>query len=347
MLKIHGDAASMKTCAMSPMEKIPLSDACKERELQRLIVNNWEAFKTEIGEKDLFLVGEEVKPSSNVEDRIDLLAFDQDGTAVIIELKRNNNKWQLSQALCYAAMVSEWTDEELDKKLAEHGRSIQALEDRVSNKIINESQRIILIAESYDYEVLITAQWLIGSAIRVSCWQVALARDPDGPREYLHFVQVFPPKEVEEIAIQRGRERVAAAGQAKKKTVEELLENCTNADEKAFFEKRLDQPRSSNRDALTYTIAGTIRWYISPRSDRARVNQISRFSGDQSTWSVKVSQPAFSPQKRGDLIFHLTTASDFESFEQFVNQSGDTLTWSKNVEPGEAETVVDAQEAIA
>jgi hypothetical protein len=346
MLKIHGDVTSMKTCPMSPMEKIPLSDACKERELQQLIFNNWDAFKTEIGEKDLFLVGQEVKPSSNVEDRIDLLAFAQDGTAVIIELKRHNNKWQLSQALCYAAMVSEWTKEERDKKLAEHGRSVQALEDHVGENQINGSQRIILIAESYDYEVLITAKWLIGSAIRVSCWQVALARDPDGPREYLHFVQVFPPKEVEEIAIQRGRERVAAAGRAKK-TIEELLENCTNADAKAFFEKRLDLPRSSNRDALTYTVAGTIRWYVSPRSDRAWVNQIGRFSGDQATWSEKVSQPAFSAQKRGNFIFYLTKASDFESFEQFVKQHGDTLTWSKNVEGGEAETVVDAQEATA
>jgi hypothetical protein len=346
MLKIHGDLTSMKTCAMSPMEKIPLSDACKERELQHLIFSNWKEFTRELGE-ELFLVGQEVEPSNNVKDRIDLLAFDRNGTAVIFELKRGSNKWQLSQGLCYAAMVSEWTTEELNDKLTKHQRTREALEEHVSVLGINESQRIILIAEDYDYEVLITAKWLVGSAIRVSCWQIAIARDPDGMHEYLHCVQVFPARELEEIAIQRGRERVAAAGQAKKKTVEELLENCTNADVKAFFEKRLDQPRSSNRDALKYTVAGTIRWYVSPRSDRAWVNQIGRFSGDQTTWSEKVSQPAFSAQKNGNLVFYLTTASDLESFEQFAKQRGEGLIWSKNVEPSEAETVIDAQEATA
>ena len=38
----------------------------------------------------LLLLGEEVKPDSFVDDRIDLLALDQQGASVIIELKRGS-----------------------------------------------------------------------------------------------------------------------------------------------------------------------------------------------------------------------------------------------------------------
>lgn len=218
---------------MSQLSAVSFADAGqKEREFQQLIFNSWPEFMNEIGE-NLFLVGQEVEPHENFKDRIDLLAFDQDGTALILEIKKGSNKWQLSQGLCYAAMVSEWTPEELKAIVKKHGRNIEDLYKHIGGDLeeVNHSQRIILIAEDYDYEVLITAKWLSEAhAIRISCWQITLARDPDGSRDYLHCIQVFPHKKLEALAIQRGRERVAG----EVRSIEQLLEKCETQMKRSF-----------------------------------------------------------------------------------------------------------------
>lgn len=70
-------------------------------------IKSSEEFFTEIGE-DVFVVGKEVAPSQTVQDRIDLLGIDSEGTSVIVELRRGSNKLQMLQAITYAGMVARW-----------------------------------------------------------------------------------------------------------------------------------------------------------------------------------------------------------------------------------------------
>jgi hypothetical protein len=74
---------------------------------------------------------------------------------------------------------------------------------------MNQRQRIILVAERFDYEVLVAAEWLHeGYDVDISCLRLELAvDDKDGPTEskYLTLTQVYPMKELEEIAVRPGR----------------------------------------------------------------------------------------------------------------------------------------------
>ena len=79
-----------------------------ERDLQAMICADPDAFCKEIRE-NLWIIGQEVKASDTISDRIDILAVDEDGLGVIIELKRGSHKLQLLQAISYAGMVGEQT----------------------------------------------------------------------------------------------------------------------------------------------------------------------------------------------------------------------------------------------
>src|SRR5688500_11149808 len=102
MLKINRSNKSL-----SILEKPPLADlSIMERyDLQEYISNSATDFSNEIG-RALFVLGKEVEPSEDVQDRIDLLAVDKEGNCAVIELKRGNHKLHMLQAISYAGMIS-------------------------------------------------------------------------------------------------------------------------------------------------------------------------------------------------------------------------------------------------
>jgi len=156
MLKIDRDAKKFTRLQKHDMSKVGLTE---RYDLQHMIKNSPDAFFQEMGES-LLLIGDEIRPADFVEDRIDLLAVDQQGSLVVVELKRGSNKLQLLQALSYASMISKW---EHSKIIAERqqfvGQSEEDVEDEIEQFLLqdvanlNDSQRIILVAEDFDYEV--------------------------------------------------------------------------------------------------------------------------------------------------------------------------------------------------
>ena len=144
-------------------------------DLQRAIVNGWKSFCDELGLGELFFIGQEVNPHESCNDSIDILALDWEGTPVIIELKREKNKLQLLQSLSYAAMLSTWTTEDYLKFLS---RINHPQRDEIAPILEGadvSTPRIVLVAENYDPEVILTADFLQDRGIDVTAMAIKLA----------------------------------------------------------------------------------------------------------------------------------------------------------------------------
>jgi hypothetical protein len=202
-------------------------------DLQEYILNSPEAFCAEVGQQLIF-VGKELRPSETVADRIDLLAIDPDGSTVIVELKRGNDKFQLLQAVAYAGMIAKLSPAEILERAGKD--RAESIEEFVGESEINGSQRILLIAEEYDYEILIAAEWLYEKSVEIDCVRVALA--VDGIAEYLTFTQIFPTPKLAEQA--RKRSQAIKGGAIRYASWEEALADVSNPVVASFFKRYID-----------------------------------------------------------------------------------------------------------
>src|SRR5690606_7588467 len=89
---------------------------------------------------------------------------------IVFELKRHRDKLQLLQAVSYAAMVARWTAEDFlriaSRAHGEQGEEVRALLQDETLEL--GSPRIILLAESFHPEVILTAAWLAGFGAAVA-----------------------------------------------------------------------------------------------------------------------------------------------------------------------------------
>lgn len=176
-------------------------------DVQELITSSWDESAEELGFPTMRLLGSEIQPHESVANRIDILAFDEEvGVPVIIELKRHKHKLHLLQALSYSAMVWTWDADSL-RRIA--GPST---DDDLLNSIDNLDEkgtpRTILIAEEYDPEVVLTADWLRRRHdVDIYCFSLSLQRHGD---ERLVRLQLdYPLRELDEVY--RSRHRAAGA----------------------------------------------------------------------------------------------------------------------------------------
>lgn len=212
--------------------------------LQEFIANSPAVFFRELG-LELFLLGKEVLPSRTVQDRIDLLCVDKQGAIVIVELKRGSHKLQLLQSISYAAMISKWSADEILALLDDDKREslTEFLETEVEN--VNHLQKIVLVAEAYDYAVLVSAEWLAEvKGIDISCCRIAIANDEVSGVEYLVCSNVYPTPELADEAVRRGRERVP--GRVNYADWDVALEAIENPEVVTFFRSEVDAGTESN-----------------------------------------------------------------------------------------------------
>ena len=176
--------------------------------LQETIINSWDEFIREIKMPDLILIGQEVVPDERVKGRIDILAYDQnDDVPVVIELKRDKDKLQLLQGISYAAMISNWdSDRFIEEAKNQKTANIEEVNEVVSGKSIEKNVRIILVAEKFDPEVIISTDWLLKNYnLDISAVSISIFRS--NTDLYFSFEQKYPLKELHESYELRSKTR--------------------------------------------------------------------------------------------------------------------------------------------
>jgi hypothetical protein len=297
-------------------------------DLQEFIFNSPEQFFAEVAE-ELFVIGKETRPSEVIQDRIDLLALDPEGNAVIIELKRGNDKLQLLQAVAYAGMVAKWRASDLLGLLDADRQEKLADFLNVDTQEINREQRIILIAEAYDFEVLVGAEWLHNNyELDILCCRIALSTDRISGTEYLACTPVFPAPE---LAMQAVTRRRSVTSDVRWTDWENALADISNSAIANYYNSELKLGRESylRKRLLIYRVNGKRRWSLAARDNRAYCWQAGRFKGDVDFWSTRLlSNPNPEPVKSGKALrFFVSTAEDFAEFRRAVGQELLGVEW--------------------
>jgi hypothetical protein len=335
--------------AFSCLDTQTFADASitERNDLQEYICNSPDAFFKEI-EQDLFVIAKEVQPSDDVQDRIDILALDEEGQAVVVELKRGNNKLQMFQAISYAGMVAGWEPKDfLDFLTPERLEELQQKFPELDIEQINRHQRLILVAEQFDYSVLVGAEWLSERHnVNIVCCRISLARDTATGTEFLVCSNVFPAPELVKVAVQRRRRRT---GMSKPKWVdwEAALADVTNPAVAAYFKKEVNARAGVDcylrKRIIRYRVGGIRRWSLAARRQTAYGWQDGRFDGDLDYWRGGLSQPDLVKEVKGGrcLSFSLSTDRGFQFFHHAVTQQLVGKTWTKTADDEEADGEVD------
>jgi hypothetical protein len=304
------------------LTKSALADADHwERQLQAMICAEPDAFCDEIGER-LWVVGQEIRPSDAIPDRIDILAIDEQGGAVVIELKRGSHKLQLLQAVSYAGMISRWPSDRFVENLAtNYSQSLDearsAIEDHIGSEIssINHAQRILLIAEDFDPALLIAAEWLHESFnVDIRCYRLQLSQESGN--DYLTCTCVYPPIEI--ATLKRGAENKSGQAQSPWPDWNTALSGMENSELRKYFAAELakHQENRLSTGEIIYRLQGKRRFWLRCTTKYGYVYQWPRFEDDIEYWRKKLSEPNHirATRKGQALRFHLVTAADFAAF---------------------------------
>ena len=182
---------------------------------ERYDIQEWIDDTPEILGEKLLIIGKEIILPSGI--RLDLLAIDENGNLVIIELKRdtsgNHVEWQ---AIKYASYCSAFTDEEifkiyqdyLNKKYNDKDakREIENFLVTFEMEKLNKEQRIILVSRDFNSDVASAVLWLNDKGLDIKCIKINSFLSENNEL-LIYPTQIIPLPEAEDFikrkAIQR------------------------------------------------------------------------------------------------------------------------------------------------
>jgi predicted transport protein len=184
---------------------------------ERQDIEEWVEKEPNILGEGLLIIQKEFAGFDDTKERLDLLAIDENGYLVIIELKRDDSGKDVNwQAIKYAAYCSTLTNDDIFEIYSQYSQysKIEAttsisrfLDVEVDSLELNQKQRIILVSKQYRKEVLATVMWLLDNNIDVKCVEIQPYKDKTGNLFIVPKV-ILPTPDTEEYRIKRNRVRM-------------------------------------------------------------------------------------------------------------------------------------------
>lgn len=299
-----------------PDTDMKASSLLERANLQQAIVNSWAEFTKEIKLPDLQFIGQEVVVNAETKGRIDILAFDpNDNVLVVIELKRDKNKLQLLQSISYAAMLSNWSSEQLiNEAKIQKSSDLEDIESVFYDTQPEKNIRIILIAESFGPEVIISADWLYNQ-FNMDIIAISLKLLKRSDELYCSLDQCYPLPELHDSYELRRKQKVGQMLQSEKTWEEviptfkydwgkELLSRCRIEKEGDPSRKRINNFRSNYEGFKWITLSFKINYtnvYMKGKPD-----DIDNFFKDKFKEKIKINS------WRDGYSFHVTSHSQYE-----------------------------------
>ncbi len=199
MLKIDQDMRQL--ISLRQLQLTPTS-TYQRYDLREFILNSSDAFFREINHR-LFVVGSNVRPSEAAQVETDFLALDQSGNAVVIVIERDGEASPLVRAITCAGLLSAWSSSDFLRLLPDERAMALGQFLLTDLSAINQKQRVIFIAETYDFEALTATTWLASRGIDIFCVRVSRANGFQTDGEYLWCSQVSTPESARQPLMMR------------------------------------------------------------------------------------------------------------------------------------------------
>jgi alkylated DNA nucleotide flippase Atl1 len=249
-----------------PAVRISLEEA-KLREVQDL--QEWVLTHPEVLGADVMIVTSEFNKWSSesgatAKERLDVLGLDATGRLVVVELKRDSDRFVHIQALTYAALVSGFTEDALASVHADWSskrgrptdpeRALELLRDHADGPLdlgILSAPRIVLVAGQFLPQVITSAVYMTRFKMDIELREVTAYRL--GEQVAVTFDLVYPPQGVDAMLLAPAqREATEAATKVAEKSRAE-------AATKVIFDKGLLDPGTPLRLVATTEVTENVR----------------------------------------------------------------------------------------
>ena len=191
---------------------------------ERRDIQEWVAANPGILGENLLVIAKEFSGFDRTNERLDLLAVDEDGKLVVIELKRDDSGTDVHwQAIKYASYLHRASSDDIIRMLASKETiSQEQAADRLIQHIgaddlnaLNNDQRIIMASHRFAPEVTSAVLWLNDKAPGenlITCVKLTPHRDANTNSLYVQASTIIPMSGIDELVINVGEDSTESGG---------------------------------------------------------------------------------------------------------------------------------------